>query len=284
MAAVAVVVVVLLAAAVLTRGAQGRNGNAGIGEGVFASRALGMRMRFAVSLPPGYEQGGRYPVVYFLHGLPASPSAVRDIGFVRRSLDQLARQAIVIAPQAARDGDSDPEYIDWGEGRNWETALAFELPAYVDRHFRTIANRRGRALVGISAGGYGSMLIGLHHLGVFSVIESWSGYTTPTDPDGTRTLELGSPAANARASAHALVRTLQASTAPRPAFLGFYVGSDDTRFSADNLRFDRELRAARVPHHFRLYPGGHTQALWSAHAVEWLDRGLARLSAASPPA
>ena len=38
------------------------------------------------------------------------------------------------------------------------------------------------------------------------------------------------------------------------------------------------LRAARVPHLFRLYPGGHTQALWSAHAVEWLDRGLAQLA------
>lgn len=243
-----------------------------------------MQMRFAVSLPPGYEKGGRYPVVYFLHGLPASPSAFRDIGFVRRSLDEVARQAIVIAPQAARDGDSDPEYIDWGEGRNWETALARELPAYVDRHFRTIANRRGRALVGISAGGYGAMLIGLHHLGMFSVIESWSGYTTPTDPDGTHTLDLGSPAANARASAHALVRTLQASTAPRPTFLGFYVGSDDTRFREDNLRFDRELRAARVPHLFRLYPGGHTQALWSTHAAEWLDRGLAQLAPALPSA
>ena len=284
LAVIAVLVVVLSAAAALTRGAQGRSGNAGVGERAFASRALGMQMRFAVSLPPGYEKGGRYPVVYFLHGLPASPSAFRDIGFVRRSLDEVARQAIVIAPQAARDGDSDPEYIDWGEGRNWETALARELPAYVDRHFRTIANRRGRALVGISAGGYGAMLIGLHHLGMFSVIESWSGYTTPTDPDGTRTLDLGSPAANARASAHALVRTLEASTAPRPTFLGFYVGSDDTRFLEENLRFDRELRAARVPHLFRLYPGGHTQALWSAHAAEWLDRGLAQLAPASPSA
>lgn len=284
MAAIAVLSVVLLTAAALTRSAQGRIGSAGVGEGAYTSRALGMRLRFAVSLPPGYEKGGRYPVIYFLHGLPASPSAFLSIGFVRHSLDHVAPQAIVIAPQAARDGDSDPEYIDWGEGRNWETALARELPAYVDRHFRTIPNRRGRAIVGLSAGGYGALLIGLHHLGDFSVIESWSGYTTPTDPVGTRTLDLGSPAANARASAHALVSTLKGSAAKRPELLAFYVGSEDTRFSADNLRFDRELRAAHVPHLFRLYPGGHEQALWSAHAVEWLDRALAQLAPASLPA
>lgn len=285
-AGIALLAIVVLVAG-LTFGAQGsvaapEVGEGSVGEGAFVSRALGMRLRFAVSLPKGYQEGGRYPVVYYLHGLPASPAAFRDIGYLRRSLDETGRQAILVAPQAARDGDLDPEYIDWGEGRNWETALARELPAYVDQTFRTIANRRGRALVGISAGGYGALLMGLHYPGVFSVVESWSGYTTPTDPDGTRTLDLGSPAANARASAHAFARILKERPDRQPAFLGFYVGSGDTRFRDDNVRFDRELRAASVPHLFRLYPGGHTQGLWSAHAAEWLDRGLARLAPASP--
>ena len=38
-------------------------------------------------------------------------------------------------------------------GRRWETAIAKEVPGFVDHHFRTIASRRGRALVGLSAGG-----------------------------------------------------------------------------------------------------------------------------------
>lgn len=275
-----VVAAALAAAATLVRDARGRGADVAIGERTLRSRALGMTLRFAVSLPPGYDDGGRYPVIYFLHGLPASASAFRDIGFVRRALEQVGGRAVVVAPQAARDGDSDPEYIDWGEGRNWETAIARELPAYVDRHFRTIPNRRGRALVGISAGGYGAMLIGLHHLDTFSVIESWSGYHRPTDPDGTSVLDLGSPAANARASAHALIGTLRRSAARRPLLLGFYVGRRDSRFRRDNVLLDAELRAARVPHLFRLYGGGHDQALWSAHAGEWLGRALAALAPA----
>ena len=123
-------------------------------------------MRYAVYLPPGYATSGlRYPVVYFLHGLPASSQSYRGIQFLVKALQQRHLEAIVVAPQGARDGDSDPEYLDWGPGRNWETALATELPRVVDARFRTIATRRGRALIGLSAGGYGAMLLGLHHLG-----------------------------------------------------------------------------------------------------------------------
>jgi S-formylglutathione hydrolase FrmB len=43
------------------------------------------------------------------------------------------------------------EYLDWGTGRNWETAIAHELPRYVDARYRTIRDRRGRAFVGLSA-------------------------------------------------------------------------------------------------------------------------------------
>src|SRR5437868_3848821 len=119
----------------------------------FVSHALAGRLHLAVYLPVDYGRDGRsYPVVYFLHGLPASPSAYRGAAFVASALRD---RAILVAPQGDRDGDSDPEYLDWGPGRDWETALADELPAWVDSHFRTIANRRGRAILGVSAGGYG---------------------------------------------------------------------------------------------------------------------------------
>lgn len=283
---VAVALVALAAVLVPALGSSTGQAASPVTERAFRSKALKAPLRFAVSLPPGYARGGRYPVIYFLHGLPATATSFRDIGFLRRALDQVARQAIVVAPQGARDGDPDPEYIDWGEGRNWETALAQELPAYVDRTFRTIPGRQGRALVGISAGGYGALLVGLHNLDTFSAIESWSGYTSPTDPEGTTTLDLGSPAANLYASASAMVRRLQQAPGARPTFLGFYVGTQDTLFRPANVRLDAQLRDAGVPHLFRLYPGGHDQVLWSAHASEWLGLALARLAPAVgvPPA
>jgi enterochelin esterase-like enzyme len=249
----------------------------------FRSRALGETLHFAVSLPPDYADGRRYPVVYFLHGLPAGPSAYQDVSLAQHALDEVQHEAILIAPQGASDRDTDPEYLDWGAGRNWETALSRELPAYVDRHYRTIAGRGGRAIIGLSAGGYGAMLIGLHHLGTFSVIESWSGYHQPTDPSGTHILDLGSSAANARASAHSYVGLLRKELRTKPTFIGFYVGTGDSRFRADNVRLHQELVAAHVPHRFRLYAGGHERTLWSAHATEWLELALEQLDAPVSP-
>ena len=247
-------------------------------ERAYRSHALGGMAPFEIYLPPRYETSSeRFPVIYFLHGLPAPPYAFRDIAAVVRALRRDGRRAILVAPRGARDGDSDPEYLDWGRGRNWQTAIGHELPRYVDAHFRTIRSRRARALVGISAGGYGAVLLALHHLRSFSVIESWSGYFHPTDPSGTRPLDVGSPRSNRRASAHSFVHTLRGSFARRPTFFAFYVGRGDDRFRDENERLDRELDAAGVPHLFRLYPGAHARTLWNAHATRWLALALDHL-------
>ena len=58
-----------------------------------------------------------------------------------------------------------------------------------------------------------------------------------------------------------------------------YVGKSDPTFVADNARLDRELTAARVSHLFELYVGGHTTALWQAHAVACLSLALDHLQA-----
>jgi enterochelin esterase-like enzyme len=239
----------------------------------FRSSALGTSLRFEVYLPAGYATSGqRYPVVYFLHGLPAGPNAYHGASFVERALDRLDRSAILVAPQGSLQPQGDPEYL----GR-WEEAIARELPRVVDSRFRTVASRNGRALIGLSAGGYGAMLLALHHLDEFAVIESWSGYFHPTNPAGTAPLDLGSTTANARASAHTYVPTLKRTLKQKPTFIGFYVGSDDDRFRDENEQLDRELSEARVPHVFRLYPGGHDQTVWAKHAPAWLTLALDHL-------
>jgi enterochelin esterase-like enzyme len=238
------------------------------------SQALGGKLKFAVYLPQEYDGGiRRYPVIYFLHGLPSGPDGYRNARFLSDALDNLGRPAIVVAPQGSRTPNADPEYL----GR-WERAIAHELPRVVDSRYLTIGSRSGRALVGISAGGYGAMLLALHNLDSFAVVESWSGYFHPTIPDGTAPLNLGSAAANARASAHTFVPQLRKAVAAKPTFIGFYVGSEDDRFREENLLLDRELTSAGVPHVFRLYPGGHEQAVWAKHAPAWLSLALNHLA------
>ena len=205
-------------------------------------------------------------------------SAYRGSQFLAAALAHTRREAIIVAPQAARDGDSDPEYLDWGRARNWETALDRDVVNYIDSHFRTIATRRGRALLGLSAGGYGAMIVALHNLDSFSVVESWSGYFHATDPSGLHPLQLGSASRTRHASAHTYVSTLRQATAQRPTFIAFYVGTADTRFRKENERFDDELRKAHVPHVFELYPGGHELGVWTQHAAAWLGLALNHLA------
>jgi len=243
------------------------------------SKALLDELGLRVYLPPGYRSTTRrYPVIYFLHGLPASPVAYRSTDFLRRAMASAGRDAIVVAVQGARNGEPDSEYLDSGPGHNWETLVATEVVRFVDTHLRTIAARRGRAIVGVSAGGYGAMLIGLHHLGVFSMIESWSGYFHPTDITGTTGLDLGSDAKNANASAHTFVASLRRRFADQATWLGFYVGSADKRFRPENEQLNEELAEAKVPHTFRIYPGAHVQTLWTAHAPAWLGMAVQHLA------
>ena len=231
-------------------------------------------MHARVVLPPGYSDNRKhYPVVYFLHGLPANAAAYRGNDWLIDAVER-AGPAILVIPQGARGDDRDPEYLNWGAGRNWETYVASEVPRYVDTHFRTIRSRSGRALVGLSAGGYGATILGLHHLAEFSVIESWSGYFHPTDPTGTVSLPRG-PAATAAN----FVDGLPGDEQRLPTFLAFYVGRADARFRDDNVRFDTQLRTAHVPHVFDLYPGAHTTALWQRHATAWLRLALRHLAA-----
>lgn len=248
--------------------------------GSFQSAALRTRLHFLIHLPAAYTANGRrYPVVYFLHGLPADPTSYESVSWLTNALDHTGEPAILVVPQATRRAGGDPEYYNWGPGHNWATAIALELTAYVDTHYRTIATREGRALVGVSAGGYGAASIDLQHPAQFSVIESWSGYFEPTDPTGTRRLELGSPQADAAASVHTLSASLSQQFRRFPTFFAFYVGRSDPTFVPENVALDQELRKAAVPHSFATYPGAHTQTLWQAHAVAWLGMALAHLTA-----
>lgn len=274
--------VLVVAVALVTAGAAATRASRHLPvQGALYSPAVDGRLHLAIYLPADYATSAkRYPVVYFLHGLPASSTAYKGSSFLADALDRTGRQAIIVAPQGARDNDSDPEYLDWGPGRNWETAITRDIVRYVDSHLRTIANRRGRAIVGLSAGGYGAVLLALHHLRSFSVIESWSGYFHPTNPAGTASLDLGSANANARASAHSLVSTLRQSFARNSTFFAFYVGRADQRFHDENVQLDRELDRARVGHVFRVYPGGHRQSVWESHAAAWLNLALGHLAGA----
>jgi enterochelin esterase-like enzyme len=242
------------------------------------SPSLGGSAPAVVYLPAGYYSGSRrYRVIYFLHGLPANATSYMVNEFVGNAVSSGRDASIVVAPQGARSDSEDHEYLDLDSNENWPMAIARDIPNCIDARFRTIANRTGRALIGLSAGGYGAMNIGLRNVNVFGAVESWSGYFAATDPSGLHKLNLGSPEANAMAKVPRGAG-LKAATNTHPTFIGFYVGRQDSRFLDPNYDFHEALNKAHVPHLFHTYPGGHSGALWRGQAVRWLDYALDALA------
>ena len=237
------------------------------------SAALGGSLPVVVYLPAGYRSSPtRYRVIYFLHGLPAGPSSYLQNEFVAQALTN-GQRTIVVAPQGARGQNSDREYLDWSPTEDWPQAIDHDLPRCIDGRFRTLANRFGRALIGLSAGGYGAFNIGLRNLSTFAAVESWSGYFAATDPAGDRVLDLGSGSANVNAKVPS-GSSLKIELATWPSLIAFYVGDQDTRFLTMNQQFDASLTQTGVSHVFKVYAGGHSGALWRGEASRWLSMAI----------
>lgn len=143
-----------------------------------ADGSLAFRSGICVYLPPGYEASGlRYPVVYLLHGGGGDQGDWISQGFAQKVLDDAYRAdaraaAIVVTP----DGTPDASWFDRldGSSRNQEYVLGSVIP-YVDRRFRTIADRRGRAIAGLSNGGHGTLYLASTRPDLFAAAGSMSG-------------------------------------------------------------------------------------------------------------
>ena len=137
-----------------------------------------------VYLPPGYEDGGEsYPAVYCLTGFTGrGKMLLNDAAFtpnLAQRLDKLIiagtiRPMIAVMPNCfTYYGGS--QYINSTATGRYEDYLTDEIVPFVDKNFRTVADRESRAVMGISSGGYGSMIMGLRHPDVFGLACSISG-------------------------------------------------------------------------------------------------------------
>ncbi|WP_018615290.1 alpha/beta hydrolase [Segetibacter koreensis] len=132
--------------------------------------------KISVYLPPGYEQSKkRYPVIYYLHGFGGTDSiapnmkSILDLGIAR---NKIRPYILVIADNYTALGGS--FYSNSSSIGNWSDFEAKELVAYVDKNFKTIANRNSRGIGGHSMGGYGALKIAMLYPDVFSCVYALS--------------------------------------------------------------------------------------------------------------
>ena len=125
-----------------------------------------------VFLPPSYatQRTRRYPVVYALHGYSIGAEQWTHEIHVPQTIEgaiaQGAQEMIVVLPDSKTvyNGSMYSSSVTTGDFENF---IAHDLVAYIDGHYRTIAKRSSRGLVGHSMGGYGASRIGMKHSDVF---------------------------------------------------------------------------------------------------------------------
>ena len=130
----------------------------------------------AIYLPPGYESStDRYPVIYFLHGFLGNHLVAE---YMKEILDYAIeshriRPFIMVIPDQKTTYDGS-FYSNSGVFGDWEDFTAMDLVQYMDRNYRTIAQKAGRGITAHSMGGYGALKIAMNHPEIFSSVYALS--------------------------------------------------------------------------------------------------------------
>ena len=234
----------------------------------FASAALGREVGYVVDLPPSYDAAApkKYPVVYALHGL------FEGSGFwERRGL------AAILAE--LRVGGGLPEFlvvaVDGGNsffvnarGGRYEDLVTQDFVAHVEASYRVVPGRAGRALLGISMGGYGALHVAFDQPGLFAAVATHSAMLLEKIPSAEQGARRGQMAAFHQVFGDPIdvalwnesdpltkARTVVAKAAPA---LFLDCGAEDRYGLASGHReLHRILDERGVAHSFELPPGDH---------------------------
>lgn len=237
------------------------------GTGLGAGYAL-------VWLPPQYatEPTRRFPVLYLFHGSPGVPAdwfrgGQADVAAA--ALAAAGRPVIVVAPRMSRGWLDDPECVD-GASEQVRTHFVRDVVPTVDARLRTVADRSGRAVGGMSAGGYCALNLGLRERSLVSAILDLSGDVAPTHAGGLRAVYGTGTAAAAADTPADYARTLPARPVTR---LWFDCGASDAALLPGMRAVAATLSARGFPVRLTVRPGAHTFRVWRPalrDAMTWL--------------
>ena len=239
----------------------------------FFSAALQRQMRYDIVLPVGYASGQRrYPVLYLLHGWEGD-----ETNWVKLThLVELASRyaLIVVTPQAANswyvNSATNPadRYADY---------IVDDLVAEIDGHYRTIASSHQRAIAGLSMGGYGALLLTLHHPDLFSFTASISGaFDGPSGAEQVMpqlkasTDQAFGPSDSPTRKGNDLDTLIAAADPAKTPYMLLDCGTSDP-FLSSNRHVVEELWSRGVSYEYHELPGEHTWSFWDNSLPNLLD-------------
>jgi S-formylglutathione hydrolase FrmB len=230
----------------------------------YHSRSLEKASSIDIVFPEGPDVSRPWSVFYLLHGL----SDDHTIWMRRTSVERYVAglPLVVVMPDGGRGW-----YTNAAQGFAYEDDLIKDVIGMVDRTLPVKVERSGRAIGGLSMGGYGAVKLGLKHPDMFASVNSHSGALGFLRPEpGQQSLGaefdriFGKSPADGPEDPFAIVRQIDHGRIPQ---LLIDCGTEDSLLD-QNRAFHRHLDALHVAHLYHEFPGGHDWAYWDKHVQE----------------
>lgn len=230
------------------------------------SAAMKRNIKAVVVRPDNYEKIKEMPVVYLLHGYSDGYD-----GWLKKG-DGFQKAAdlyniMIVCP----DGGYSSWYWDSpvDEKFKYETYVSKELVSFIDGKYKTIKDRTGRAITGLSMGGHGGLYLGIKHQDVFGAAGSMSGGVDirPFPNNWDMAKRLGKYADQKEAWEKNTVINLLHLLTPNSLALIIDCGTDDFFYQV-NENLHQQLVYRNIPHDYISRPGGHTWPYWK-NAVQY---------------
>lgn len=231
------------------------------------SNSMKKGYKCVVIKPASYKKkSNRYPVVYLLHGYGGNYA-----NWIRRApgLMELAdeNQMIIVCP----DGTAGSWYFDSpvDTSMRFETYVGTEIPAFIDSRYRTIADRKHRAIAGLSMGGHGALFLAFRHAETFGACGSMSGALDVSKITRGYDMQkrLGDTIINKKYyNDWSVVNTIEKYPQDSLAIM-IDCGTEDFIFPMSRATHDKMMRL-KIPHDYVERPGKHDWPYW-ANAVRY---------------
>ena len=249
--------------------------------GAMTSKYVPGRIGYCAMLPPSYDAhpGRRFPALYFLHGLGGDQGFLAatgaSSGIEEAWEEKRLGEFVIITPQGENSF-----YINSRDGHIlYEEFFIREFVPQMERRFHLTGGRAGRAISGVSMGGYGALRFAFKYPQMFVSVAAHMPALLEELPHGSSGTGLAMLLGNAFGSP--LNERFWKESTPfvfaRTANLQglkiyFDCGDHDMYgFDAGTRQLDKLLTARHVAHEAHIYPGGHNWEFVAQH----LDASMA---------
>lgn len=240
----------------------------------YSSPGNDMQRRITIYTPAGYETGKeKYPVLYLLHGMGGDEEAWMALGRASQILDNLiaqgkAKPMIVVmtngnVAQEAAPGESSlgfykPSFMlpHTMDGKMEETFK--DVIRFVEDSYRVIKNKPGRAIAGLSMGGFHSLHISRYYPDTFDYIGLFSPAIKPRQ-------DVESPVYKD------IDATLEAQNKNGVKLYWIAIGKTDFLYK-DVADYRAKLDSLSFKYVYHESEGGHTWSNWRDYMIEFIPQ------------